>query len=103
MLMTMLITTEATIDCRLRPGGEVARWRVAAPTQVRVRCVAVVVRSACSAAGGRVTAATSRGDKAGDCETRRVGAGHVSCGGSAVSHTATALGRNVQNVDTAAF
>lgn len=101
MLMTMLITTEATIDCRLRPGGEVARWRVAAPTQVRVRCVAVVVRSACSAAGGRVTAATSRGDKAGDCETRRVGAGHVSCGG--VQGATLPLGRNAQTVDTAAF
>ena len=83
MLMTMLITTEATIDCRLRPGDEEARWPggQVAPTQVRERCVAVVVRSACIAAGGRVTAATSAETRP---ETARHGGwvgGHVSCGG----------------------
>ena len=45
-----------------------------APTQVRVRCVAVVVRSACIAAGGRVTAATS-------AETRPDTARHGGWGG----------------------
>ena len=86
MLMTMLITTEATIDCRLRPGGQVARWRGGPHPGAGEVC----------GGGGQERVYRRgrsrhrrhlRGDKGGHCETRRVGGGTCVVWWSAGSHT----------------